>query len=88
RRGATFVHEADIDSIAKAGTGFVLGWADLAADAAASGRGMMKADGVVICAGVASRHFAAMLGERVNVYPVKGYSITVQLDTAASRNAT
>ncbi|MBA5689216.1 D-amino acid dehydrogenase [Rugamonas apoptosis] len=44
-------------------------------------------DGVVICAGTASRALAAMLGDRVNVYPVKGYSITVQLDDAASRAA-
>lgn len=36
-------------------------------------------DGLVMCAGVASRHFAAQLGDRVNVYPVKGYSITVNL---------
>jgi D-amino-acid dehydrogenase len=49
---------------------------------------MLKADGVVVCAGVASRHFATLLDERVNVYPVKGYSITVQLDTAESRSAT
>ena len=42
-------------------------------------------DAVVICAGTASRAMAAMLGEHVNVYPVKGYSITVQLDDAASR---
>jgi D-amino-acid dehydrogenase len=47
----------------------------------------LMADGVVICAGVASRHFAAMLGDRVNVYPVKGYSITVPLDTPASQAA-
>ncbi len=89
RRGATFVHEANIDSIAPAGAGYVIGWADLAASgAAASARGVLKVDGVVVCAGVASRHFATLLNERVNVYPVKGYSITVQLDTAASRNAT
>ncbi|WP_219117912.1 D-amino acid dehydrogenase [Janthinobacterium sp. UMAB-56] len=44
-------------------------------------------DAVVICAGTASRAMAAMLGEHVNVYPVKGYSITVQLDDAASREA-
>jgi D-amino-acid dehydrogenase len=44
-----------------------------------------RADAVVVCAGVASRHFAAMLGDRVNVYPVKGYSITVGLDDEASR---
>ena len=44
-------------------------------------------DGVVVCAGVASRGFAAQLGDRVNVYPVKGYSITVHLDDEASRAA-
>jgi glycine/D-amino acid oxidase-like deaminating enzyme len=36
---------------------------------------------------VASRGFAAQLGDRVNVYPVKGYSITVHLDDEASRAA-
>ena len=44
-------------------------------------------DAVVICAGTASRAMAAMLGDHVNVYPVKGYSITVQLDDAASQSA-
>jgi D-amino-acid dehydrogenase len=42
-------------------------------------------DGVVVCAGVASREFAAQLGDRVNIYPVKGYSITVNLNDAASQ---
>ncbi|MFN5715090.1 MAG: FAD-dependent oxidoreductase, partial [Bradyrhizobium sp.] len=42
---------------------------------------------IVICAGVASRHFASLLNDRVNVYPVKGYSITVQLDAPQSRDA-
>ncbi|HEX7988338.1 MAG TPA: D-amino acid dehydrogenase [Duganella sp.] len=44
-------------------------------------------DGVVVCAGTASRALAAMVGDRVNVYPVKGYSITVRLDDDASRAA-
>ena len=38
-------------------------------------------------AGVASRYFAGLLGDRVNVYPVKGYSITVNLNDAASQAA-
>jgi D-amino-acid dehydrogenase len=42
-------------------------------------------DGVVICAGVASKQFAAQLGDRVNIYPVKGYSITVNLLDADSQ---
>jgi D-amino-acid dehydrogenase len=44
-------------------------------------------DGVVVCAGVASRPLAARLGDRLNVYPVKGYSITVHLDDPDSRQA-
>jgi D-amino-acid dehydrogenase len=44
-------------------------------------------DAVVICAGTASRAFAAQVGDRVNVYPVKGYSITVNLADEASRAA-
>ncbi|MNY09884.1 D-amino acid dehydrogenase small subunit [compost metagenome] len=42
---------------------------------------------MVVCAGVASRQFAAQLGDRVNIYPVKGYSITVNLPDAASQAA-
>ena len=43
------------------------------------GEQTLRYDGVVVCAGVKSREFAAQLGDRVNVYPVKGYSITVNL---------
>jgi len=44
-------------------------------------------DGMVVCAGVSSRTFAAQLGDRVNIYPVKGYSITVNLLDEQSRDA-
>ncbi|MDD0815816.1 D-amino acid dehydrogenase [Curvibacter sp. HBC28] len=45
-------------------------------------------DGVVVCAGTASRQMAASLGDRVNIYPVKGYSITVNLrDELSQRSA-
>ena len=42
-------------------------------------------DGIVICAGVASRGLAAQLGDRVNIYPVKGYSITINLNDEQSQ---
>ncbi|MEY2801400.1 MAG: D-amino acid dehydrogenase small subunit, partial [Pseudomonadota bacterium] len=42
-------------------------------------------DALVISAGVGSRSLAAQLGDRINVYPVKGYSITVNLLDAASQ---
>ena len=42
-------------------------------------------DSLVVCAGVQSRTFAAQLGDRVNIYPVKGYSITVNLNDAHSQ---
>jgi D-amino-acid dehydrogenase len=47
-------------------------------------RDEMRFDGIVVAAGVGSRGFARQLGDRVNVYPVKGYSITVNLRDAAS----
>ncbi len=44
-------------------------------------------DAMVICAGVQSRALAAQLGDRLNVYPVKGYSITVNLPDEISQQA-
>jgi D-amino-acid dehydrogenase len=44
-------------------------------------------DALVVCAGVGSRQFASQLGDRVNVYPVKGYSITVNLLDAQSQRS-
>ena len=44
-------------------------------------------DGIVICAGVHGRRLAAQLGDRLNIYPVKGYSITVNLPDSASQAA-
>lgn len=46
----------------------------------------LEGDAIVVCAGVGSRKFASMLGDRVNIYPVKGYSITVHLDDERSVN--
>ncbi|MGB4059975.1 MAG: D-amino acid dehydrogenase [Burkholderiaceae bacterium] len=47
----------------------------------------VTADAVVVCAGVHSRNLGAQLGDRLNVYPVKGYSITVMLNDAESQSA-
>ena len=42
-------------------------------------------DGIVICAGIESRRLAAQMDDRVNIYPVKGYSITVELNDETSQ---
>ena len=44
-------------------------------------------DGVVVAAGVKSRDVARQLGDTVDIYPVKGYSITVELKDELSRAA-
>jgi len=44
-------------------------------------------DKVVICGGVMSRKLGKQAGDRVNVYPVKGYSITVNLTEKADQDA-
>ena len=48
---------------------------------------VVRGDAVVVCAGVHSRALGAQLGDRLNVYPVKGYSITVMLNDEASQAA-
>ena len=53
----------------------------------AAGEAALRFDGLVVCAGVASRALAAQLGDRVNIYPVKGYSITVNLLDQQSQQA-
>ena len=42
-------------------------------------------DSLVICAGVNSKKLAYFLGDRINIYPVKGYSITVMLNDKQSQ---
>jgi len=81
RRGVTFEYGADVATLTRRDTGVDVGWANK------HGNQSDHFDGIVICAGVRSRALAAQVGDRVNVYPVKGYSITVQLDDDASRAA-
>jgi D-amino-acid dehydrogenase len=55
------------------------------ADGAPHLRETLHFDKVVVCGGVMSRQLGETLGDRINVYPVKGYSITVQLDDPADQ---
>ena len=85
RQGARFIFDAEVEDIVSAdGVRISYRGTPLGGE---TERQDLVADGVVICAGTESRHLAAMVGDRVNVYPVKGYSITVHLDDEASRKA-
>ncbi len=77
--GATFLLDANVVGFRPQGNGTIVQWHshDVATHAQ---KNEQEFDALVICAGVASRKFAHMLGDRVNIYPVKGYSITVNLD--------
>ena len=83
RRGVVFKYGSLVETLATRESGGVdVGWksnGDNESD---------HFDGIVVCAGVRSRALAAQVGDRVNIYPVKGYSITVQLDDDESRAAT
>lgn len=82
RRGARFIFDATVNSINR-NRAFSVRYSR-----GASGESdVIEADSIVVCAGAASRDLAAMLGDRVNVYPVKGYSITVHLDNERSQKA-
>jgi D-amino-acid dehydrogenase len=84
RRGARFICDATVERVVASNAGVRVTWRTVQSASAAE---ESTADAIVTCAGVASRRFAAMLGDRLNVYPVKGYSITVNLDDALSRDA-
>ncbi len=51
------------------------------------GSDKLEFDAVVVAAGIGSRDLAEQLGDRVNIYPVKGYSITVNMEDEVSQNA-
>ena len=88
KRGATFVYDAEVSAVEPAAAGYGVRWAPAHRHGAAPGAAeVTAADGVVICAGLASRKLAHALGDRVNVYPVKGYSITVDLAGESRRAA-
>ncbi|ARP98450.1 D-amino acid dehydrogenase [Pseudorhodoplanes sinuspersici] len=81
-RGVVVHYDASVEAIIPESHGHVLHWRS-----PDSGMQALHADAVVVCAGVASRNFAAMLGDRLNIYPVKGYSITINMLDEASQNA-
>jgi D-amino-acid dehydrogenase len=81
-KGATLLMDTSITGLAADATGVT---ASILPEGGTPGE--LKADAVVICAGIASRHLASLLGDRVNIYPVKGYSITVPLESETAQAA-
>ena len=79
RLGVKTLYGQDVKSVRSDGQQAVI---TVAGD---EGRVVHTFDGMVVCAGVASRDFASQLGDRVNIYPVKGYSITVNLNDEQSQ---
>jgi D-amino-acid dehydrogenase len=85
RQGATMLFDTTVQDIRHRADGIDIVFTSTLDPAAKPET--LAVDSVVVCAGVASRRFAAMLGDRVNIYPVKGYSITVELEDAKSQKA-
>ena len=85
RRGGKLRFDTRIEALATRGNGAV----DItfASGTEPYGTETERFGSVVVCAGVGSRAIGAALGDRVNVYPVKGYSITVLLNDEDSRRA-
>jgi len=80
----TFIGDATVEKIVPGTAGTEIQWQQ-GSDTARPEQA--RFDAVVICAGVGTRRLASMLGDRVNIYPVKGYSITVHLDNDESQKA-
>ena len=83
RLGVTFVQDADIEQISREGRPYAM---DVLREGGTV-REQHETDAIVICAGAVSRKFARQMGDSLNIYPVKGYSISVHLDDAQSQAA-
>ncbi|MEO0485504.1 MAG: D-amino acid dehydrogenase [Pseudomonadota bacterium] len=77
RQGVRFEYGEGVEAIRDTGRGIEID----------TGGSTHRANAVVVSAGIGSRGLARQLGDRVNIYPVKGYSITVMLRDAASQAA-
>lgn len=83
RSGATFIYDSTVQKLRHDGH-------QVRVDFSQSGSANTETeiyDGIVICAGIESRQLASQMGDRVNIYPVKGYSITVNLTDAISQQS-
>lgn len=85
RRGGTFLYDTRVTRIERRNP-FRLTYSTRCAGGQ-SAEQAIEADGIVVCAGSHSRDIAAMLGDRLNIYPVKGYSITVDLNDPSAQAA-
>lgn len=81
QKGVKFVLDAQVTTVQADDQGVRIDWhqADTP-QGIVNEKNSLQFDGVVVCAGVASRKIASSLGDRVNIYPVKGYSITVNIN--------
>lgn len=79
--GAKLQFRTEVVSVKPMGEGVRVGY--MTADA----ENLDDFDWVVVCSGVVSRRFSRSLGDNVNIYPVKGYSITVNLNTERDQEA-
>lgn len=86
RHGVKFMMDVEVEAINPQNNGHQISYQSLIEGAPQSTE-QLNVDAVVICGGVGSRKLAAMVGDRMNIYPVKGYSITVNLDSETSQNA-
>lgn len=79
RKGVRFVFGADICDVRADSDGALVRCQEGALT------NELESQRAVVCAGVGSRRIASMVGDRVNIYPVKGYSITVNLANEESQ---
>ncbi|MCQ9616515.1 D-amino acid dehydrogenase [Paenalcaligenes niemegkensis] len=86
RLGVKFTMDVEVESITPLPRGHQIRYRSKL-DSSPNSAEQLDVDAIVICAGVGSRKLAAMVGDHINIYPVKGYSITVNLNDEISQNA-
>jgi D-amino-acid dehydrogenase len=83
RLGASYIYDVSVEKLHHDGTEIRVEFTQ----AGSANSQISNFDGIVVCAGIESRKLAAQVKDRVNVYPVKGYSVTVSLPDEESQTA-
>ncbi len=86
RQGVTFMMDVEVSGISQSGSKHRIQYISKLTGAPQHPESV-EVDALVICAGVGSRKLAAMVGDRINIYPVKGYSITIPLEDETSQTS-
>lgn len=85
RMGATFLYNTEVEALRRDGPGGEISSVEIRN---AEGYGTVKGRDIIVSMGVYSAPFLRRYGVRLNIYPAKGYSVTIPIEHSNSAPVT